>query len=318
MKKLNPNTPIKALIQIRKDLDAQIVGQSDALDGFIRVWTREVGGMRPKDRPIGSLVFAGPTGVGKTAAAYAIARAIDGNVPLRIDCGEFQHGHEVAKLIGAPPGYLGHKEESAILTQANLLAHGDPAVVLFDEIEKAHVDLHELLLGVLDYGGLTTGDNRKVQFNNTVIVFTSNAASDVLVAGSGGWGFKGHVENIDVRRTLRDVLGGPFMGRVDEVVAFQPLKRRDAQKVLEMELVKVAEQAEIVLDVEKDVIDKVLREGYTMRFGVRDLQRVIGQMVVEPIARLRALKTVVSGDRVLMKVGKRGEMEFWKQAAVGG
>jgi ATP-dependent Clp protease ATP-binding subunit ClpB len=282
-------------------------------------------GMSSVARPLGTMLFLGPTGSGKTRVVETTAEVLFGrpNAMLKIDCAEFQHSHEIAKLVGSPPGYLGHRETSPLLTQENLDRHNtrrDPfSLVLFDEIEKASSSLWQLLLGILDKATLTLGDNTRVDFSHTIIFMTSNLGareiSEVVCepigfAPSGAAGIGAEELDQKIYRTAveaaRRQFSPEFMNRIDKVVVFRSLKHEELRQVLDLELdalqrridVGAAEEFAFVLtDAAKELL---LSEGTDHRYGARHLKRAIERSLVCPLANLSATKQVRLGDVVLI------------------
>ncbi len=278
-------------------------------------------GLNSPGRPVGNLLFLGPTGSGKTRIVEAAAEILFGDprAVIKVDCAEFQHSHEIAKLIGSPPGYLGHRETHPLITQEELAkSYTDNlklSFLLFDEIEKASDALWQLLLGMLDKATLTLGDNRKVDLSSTVIFLTSNlGGGEIAELMQGGMGFvqpnDKPAAGLDekVQRTAveaaRRKFSPEFMNRLDKVVVFHPLQREQLQEVLNIELGQVQQR---VLDTAKGQFlfrvtdagrDFLLQEGTDQRYGARHLKRAIERHVVYPLANLLATDQVSLGDLV--------------------
>ena len=259
---LDPDQKSPRAQDFEERLTARIVGQERAVRRMSGLYQIFLAGMSPLNRPIGTMLFLGPTGSGKTRVIEAAAEVLfgDANAIVKIDCAEFQHSHEIAKLIGSPPGYLGHRETSPMLTQENLdRMHTDDlkvSLVLFDEIEKASDSLWQLLLGILDKATLTLGDNRRVDFSHTMVILTSNlGAREMSELISGGIGFapgKGNKQINDtevdqkIYRTAveaaRRKFSPEFMNRIDKVVVFRSLKEHHLRQILELELQAVQDR----------------------------------------------------------------------------
>src|SRR5512132_1618532 len=259
---LDPDQKSPRAQDFEEQLSARIVGQERAVRRMSGLYQIFLAGMNPPNRPIGTMLFLGPTGSGKTRVIEAAAEVLfgDTNAVVKIDCAEFQHSHEIAKLIGSPPGYLGHRETSPMLTQENLdRMHTEElklSLVLFDEIEKASDSLWQLLLGILDKATLTLGDNRRVDFSRTVVIMTSNlGAREMSDMISGGIGFapsksdKAKEDNeIDTKiyRTALEAakrkFSPEFMNRIDKVVVFRSLKEHHLGKILDIELTAVQDR----------------------------------------------------------------------------
>jgi ATP-dependent Clp protease ATP-binding subunit ClpB len=305
--------------QFERALREKVVGQEQAVEALVDLYQMFCAGLQSPSRPIGNLLFLGPTGSGKTRIVEAAAEILfgDSRAVLKVDCAEFQHSHEIAKLIGSPPGYLGHRETHPLITQEALAAsHRDQmklSFLLFDEIEKASDALWQLLLGMLDKATLTLGDNRRVDLSQTIIFLTSNLGggqiADLLQGGMGfvqpndkaTTGLDEKVERTAVEAARRN-FSPEFMNRLDKIVVFHPLKREELDEVLEIELSNVQKR---VLDVAtRPFLFRIteegraflLQEGTDQRYGARHLKRAIERHVVYPIARLLATAQVHQGD----------------------
>src|SRR5579859_6623728 len=302
-------------------LRERIVGQEEAVQALVDLYQMFCAGMHCPGRPVGNLLFLGPTGSGKTRTVEAAAEILfgDSRAVIKVDCAEFQHSHEIAKLIGSPPGYLGHRETHPLITQEALAAshrdHLKLSFLLFDEIEKASDALWQLLLGMLDKATLTLGDNRRVDLSQTVIFLTSNlGGGEITELMEGGMGFiqpKDKPETgLDekVERTAveaaRRKFSPEFMNRLDKVVVFHPLKREQLEEVLEIELGQVQQR---VLETAKGQFlfrvtpagrEFLLKEGTDQRYGARHLKRSIERHVVYPMANLLATEQIHLGDLV--------------------
>ena len=304
-------------------LREKIVGQEEPVQALADIYQVFCAGLHSPGRPVGNLLFLGPTGSGKTRTVEAAAEILfgDSRAVIKVDCAEFQHSHEIAKLIGSPPGYLGHRETHPLITQEALAASHREGLklsfLLFDEIEKASDALWQLLLGMLDKATLTLGDNRKVDLSQTVIFLTSNlGSSQIADLVHGGMGF---IQPKDKARTglhekvertameaARRKFSPEFMNRLDKVVVFHPLKREELDEVLEIELRQVQKR---VLDsttrpflfrMTVEGREFLLQEGTDRRYGARHLKRAIERYVVCPIARLLATAQVHPGDALLI------------------
>jgi ATP-dependent Clp protease ATP-binding subunit ClpB len=301
----------------------KIVGQEEAVQALADLYQVFCAGLHSPARPIGNLLFLGPTGSGKTRIVEAAAEILfgDSHAMLKVDCAEFQHSHEIAKLIGSPPGYLGHRETHPLITQEALAkSHTEQlklSFLLFDEIEKASDSLWQLLLGILDKATLTLGDNRRVDLSQTMIFMTSNlGGAEITELITGGMGF---VQPIDkpvhrldekVERAAieaaRRKFSPEFINRLDKLVVFHPLKRDELDEVLEIELGQVQKR---VLDsttrpflfrVTTEGRQFLLEEGIDQRYGARHLKRAIERYLVCPLSRLLATAQVRSGDVLLV------------------
>jgi ATP-dependent Clp protease ATP-binding subunit ClpB len=303
-------------------LRQKIVGQDEAVQALGELYQVFCAGLHPPGRPVGNLLFLGPTGSGKTRIVEAAAEILFGNsrALIKVDCAEFQHSHEIAKLIGSPPGYLGHRETHPLITQEELAkSHRGElklSFLLFDEIEKASDALWQLLLGMLDKATLTLGDNRRVDLSQTVIFLTSNlGGGEITELMQGGMGFiqpkdmpaKGLNEKVErtAVEAARRKFSPEFMNRLDKVVVFHPLKRQELDEVLEIELRQVQKRLDCATSAFQFRITNegrqfLLQEGTDQRYGARHLKRAIERYVVCPMARLLATAQVRSGDVLLI------------------
>ncbi len=302
-------------------LRAKIVGQAEGVQSLVDMYQVFCAGLNSPGRPVGNLLFLGPTGSGKTRIVEAAAEILFGDprAIIKVDCAEFQHSHEIAKLIGSPPGYLGHRETHPLITQESLAAsHRDDlklSFLLFDEIEKASDALWQLLLGMLDKATLTLGDNRRVDLSQTVIFLTSNlGGGEITEMMQGGMGFiqpkDKPAAGIDekVERTAveaaRRKFSPEFMNRLDKIVVFHPLRREQLEQVLEIELGQVQQRVletakgQFLFRVTGQGRDFLLQEGTDQRYGARHLKRAIERHIVYPLANLLATEQVHLGDLV--------------------
>jgi ATP-dependent Clp protease ATP-binding subunit ClpA len=319
-------------------LRRRIVGQDQAVEKVAEVYQMFLAGLNPPGRPVGNLLFLGPTGSGKTRVVESVAEALFGDprACIKIDCAEFQHSHEIAKLIGSPPGYLGHRETHPLLTQEALNQwHTEKlkvSLLLFDEIEKASDALWQLLLGILDKATLTLGDNRRVDLSQCIIFMTSNlGASEMSDLMSGGMGFFQKPSAIDnsfddkITRTAQEAarrkFSPEFMNRIDKVVVFRTLRAEHLEKILEIELGMVQQRIlqatgnnQFVFTCTQKVKDYLLSEGTDPKYGARHLKRAIERCVVFPLANLVATAQIKLGDFVRIDIGPENRMVFVKEA----
>ena len=336
-----------ALDPTRRSHDAQdfdnalrrkIVGQDAAIEKVTEIYQMFLAGLNPPNRPIGNLLFLGPTGSGKTRVVEAMAESLygDARACIKIDCAEFQHSHEIAKLIGSPPGYLGHRETHPLLTQEALNQwHTEKlrlSLLLFDEIEKASDALWQLLLGILDKATLTLGDNRRVDLSQCLIVMTSNlGAAEMNELINGNMGFAQQPAGIDTRldekimRTAHEAarrkFSPEFMNRIDKSVVFKMLKPEHLERILEIELGMVQQRilqatgnSQFVFTCTPRVKKFLLAEGTDLKYGARHLKRAIERHVVFPLANLVATGQVKLGDYVRIDLGENGKLAFVKEA----
>ena len=318
---LDPSIRSNDTRDFHQSLRAKIVGQEEGVQALVDLFQVFTAGLNSPGRPVGNLLFLGPTGSGKTRIVEAAAEILFGDprLVIKVDCAEFQHSHEIAKLIGSPPGYLGHRETHPLITQEALAAsHSDKlklSFLLFDEIEKASDALWQLLLGMLDKATLTLGDNRRVDLSQTVIFMTSNlGGGDITELMAGGYGFIESDDkpktNLDqkVERTAveaaRRKFSPEFMNRLDKVVVFHPLQRKQLEQVLDIELTMVQQRVletakgQFLFRVTEHGRDFLLQEGTDQRYGARHLKRAIERHVVYPMANLLATEQVHFGDLI--------------------
>jgi ATP-dependent Clp protease ATP-binding subunit ClpB len=327
-----PLDPTKTGLEANRlalDLQGLIVGQDEAIEQIVNFYQAYLTGMTLPGRPIGSFLFLGPTGSGKTRLVEATAECLvkSPRAVIKIDCGEFQHSHEIAKLLGSPPGYLGHRETHALLSQEVLNQYHTETVkmsfVLFDEIEKASDALWNLLLGILDKGTLTLGDNRKVDFSRAMIFMTSNlGAAEMNALVSPKLGFiacqrvrEGASSATDPKLEGKIVRSGKeaarkkftpeFINRLDRIVTFKPLGSGQLQRILDIELEMVqqrifraAPERSFVIEVTGPAKELLLSEGTDMKYGARHLKRAIERLLVQPICSLIATGQVREGDSI--------------------
>jgi ATP-dependent Clp protease ATP-binding subunit ClpB len=291
------------LLRMEDEIALRVVGQGEAVQAVSKAVRRARAGLQDPNRPIGSFMFLGPTGVGKTELTKALAEFLfdDEHAMVRIDMSEFMEKHSVARLIGAPPGYVGY-EEGGALTEA--VRRRPYQVVLFDEIEKAHPDVFNVLLQVLDDGRLTDGQGRTVDFRNTMIVMTSNLGSEYLVALG---------ENEDVDKVRDDVMGvvrasfrPEFLNRVDEIILFHRLRREDMGRIVQIQLKrleKLLEDRKIALDLGDDAVELLAAKGYDPAYGARPLKRVMQKELQDPLAEQILLGDIRDGSRVVVTAG---------------
>ena len=318
---LDPSIRSNDTREFHQALRAKIVGQEEGVQALVDLYQVFCAGLNSPGRPVGNLLFLGPTGSGKTRIVEAAAEILFGDprLVIKVDCAEFQHSHEIAKLIGSPPGYLGHRETHPLITQDALAAsHTDKlklSFLLFDEIEKASDALWQLLLGMLDKATLTLGDNRRVDLSQTVIFMTSNlGGGEITELMAGGYGFVKADDkpkaNLDmkVERTAveaaRRKFSPEFMNRLDKVVVFHPLHKAQLEQVLDIELAMVQQRVletakgQFLFRVTESAREFLLQEGTDQRYGARHLKRAIERHVVFPMANLLATEQVHCGDLI--------------------
>ena len=296
------------LMRLEEELHARVIGQDEAVTAVSKAIRRARAGLKDAERPIGSFIFVGPTGVGKTELSKALAAALFGDERLmvRLDMSEFMEKQSVSKIIGAPPGYVGFDEQGGQLTEK--IRRKPYSVVLFDEIEKAHPDVFNILLQILDDGRLTDSKGRVVSFKNTVIIMTSNVgASEVKKSGSLGFGERSESGEYDAMKerigeALKAQFKPEFLNRIDEIIIFHKLSRDDAAKVCDLflsSLQKRLQKREIELTVSSAAHDLLLKEGYDEVYGARPLKRVIQRRIEDALSEQILLGKIGTGDKVL-------------------
>ncbi len=335
---LDPTRRSNDAREFESSLRRRIVGQDQAVEKVVEIYQMFLAGLNPPGRPVGNLLFLGPTGSGKTRVVEAMAESLFGDprACIKIDCAEFQHSHEIAKLIGSPPGYLGHRETHPLLTQEALNQwHTDTlklSILLFDEIEKASDSLWQLLLGILDKATLTLGDNRRVDLSQCIIIMTSNlGAGEMSNMVDGGLGFAQKVMQVDsafddkINRTAVDAarrkFSPEFMNRIDKSVVFRTLRSEHLQEILEIELGMVQQRIltasamnQFVFSCTSKVKSFLLHEGTDPKYGARHLKRAIERHIVFQLANLVATGQVKLGDFIRIDMNAEGKLMFVKEA----
>jgi ATP-dependent Clp protease ATP-binding subunit ClpA len=338
---LDPDRKSARAGEFEDKLSGWIVGQERAVRRMSGLFQIYLAGMNNPSRPIGTMLFLGPTGSGKTRVVEAASEVLfnEPHTVVKIDCAEFQHSHEIAKLIGSPPGYLGHRETSPMLTQENLdKAHTEDTkltFVLFDEIEKASDSLWQLLLGILDKATLTLGDNRRVDFSRTIVIMTSNlGAREMSEMISGGIGFaptkidqEKEDNEIDTKiyRTALEAakrkFSPEFMNRIDKVVVFRSLKEHHLRLILDIELRSVQDRitesagTKFVFECTDEAKEFLLSEGIDLKYGARHLKRSVERFLVYPLSNLVATQQVETGDFVMVDFDtEKDVLTFTKQS----
>ena len=331
---LDPSRHGEATRDFEAFLRHRIVGQDAAIEAVTEMYQILLVGMNTPERPVGNLLFLGPTGSGKTYVVEVMAEALFGSARafIKVNCAEFQEHHEIAKLIGSPPGYIGHMSTKPLFTQEAIDQwHTEKlklTLVLFDEIEKASEALWQLLLGILDKATLTLGDNTQVDLSRCLIFMTSNlGASEMSDLVAGGMGFVPHAATVDtdldakISRTAMEAarrkFSPEFLNRLDKVVVFKTLRPEHLEQILELELAKVqqrinnaAGQSHFTFSCSGGVKHWLLAEGTDARYGARHLKRVIERNIVYPLANLVATGQVASEDTVEISMKPGGGLMF--------
>jgi len=335
---LDPTRRSNDAREFESALRRRIVGQDQAVEKVVEIYQMFLAGLNPPGRPVGNLLFLGPTGSGKTRVVEAMAESLfgDARACIKIDCAEFQHSHEIAKLIGSPPGYLGPRETHPLLTQEALNQwHTETlklSILLFDEIEKASDSLWQLLLGILDKATLTLGDNRRVDLSQCIIIMTSNlGAGEMSNMVDGGLGFAQKPMQVDasfddkINRSAVDAarrkFSPEFMNRIDKSVVFRTLRSEHLQQILEIELGMVQQRIlmasavnQFVFSCTPKVKSFLLHEGTDPKYGARHLKRAIERHIVFQLANLVATGQIKLGDFIRIDLSPEGKLMFIKEA----
>ena len=331
---LDPRVKCAQALEFDQQLSALIIGQENAVSSMGNLYQLFLAGMNQTNKPVGTLLFLGPTGSGKTRVVEAAADILfgDPNAVIKVNCAEFQHSHEIAKLIGSPPGYLGHRETSPLLSQENLdRFHTEDihlSLVLFDEIEKASDSLWKLLLGILDKATLTLGDNRRVDFSRSLIIMTSNLGAremSELMEGRIGFAAAKQPNNLDksqidldekIQRTAVQAasrnFSPEFMNRIDKIVVFHSLNQGHLRQILDLELralqgrIMRSARTTFFFSCSDSVKELLLREGMDSRYGARHLKRSIERLLVMPMSNLVASGQICFGDSIDVDLDHNG------------
>ena len=334
---LDPMKKSLAAERFEQQLRERIVGQDRAVERIARLYQVFLAGLFPPNRPIGNFLFLGPTGSGKTRIVEAASEILFGtaNAVLKVDCAEYAHSHEISRLIGSPPGYLGHRETTPYFSQANLERYRTPEMdftfVLFDEIEKASDTLWSLLLGILDKGRLTLGDNTEVDMTRTVIYMTGNVGADRIDRLiEGGIGFTDQAAALNepgfdqqiystVLDAARRKFSPEFMNRIDSVVVFRNLNEQHIRSIIDIELsqlqrriMQAAGDVKFSFELSDDAKGFLLREGVDRKYGARHIKRAIERFLVYPLANLISTGQIRYGDHLQVDFGVDGRLCFEK------
>ena len=336
-RQLDPTRASSKATALSTKLKSRIIGQPEAAQSLLNVIEKFQSGFYDRTKPIASLLFLGPTGTGKTGTVEAFVEGLFGKSTsmMKIDCAEFQHSHEIAKLLGSPPGYLGHRETHPYFTNAAVQGYRTAdmpfTVILFDEIEKANDALWNLLLGILDKGQVTTGTNEVVDLKATIIVMTSNVGSQELAkrAGDGAIGFNGGGEDVNHEEATEIAMSAArrkfmpeFLNRLDNVIMFNSLTPENLDEIFTLELNKLRDRIILtslsvfdVFDVQVSPAGKkqILLEGYDKKYNARNLKRTMEQHISLPLARLVATGQIMNNDVVVCDYAN----EKWEYYAKG-
>jgi ATP-dependent Clp protease ATP-binding subunit ClpC len=314
---------IKKLSKLEEVLKAEVIGQDDAVKKISDTIKRSRMGIHDPSRPLGSFIFLGPTGVGKTELTKSLAKFMfnDDKALIRVDMSEFAERHTVSKLIGAPPGYVGHEDSGTLIDKVK---HRPYSVILFDEIEKAHPEIFNILLQVLDNGRLTDSKGKTVNFKNTIIIMTSNIGAQ-FIDKMQNIGFSDSSNDQDVyagvkdkvMSSLKDYFRPEFLNRLDEIILFDVLSHDSIRKIVDIEVKKVQNrllEKGIHLVFSDTVYDLLAKEGYSPQYGARPLRRLIQSKVLTPLASMMIDKSLVANRQVIIDIDKKGELSFEDKA----
>jgi ATP-dependent Clp protease ATP-binding subunit ClpA len=316
---------------LAEKLREQIVGQDAAIAGIVPIVQMQRSGLSPTGRPIANVLLLGPSGSGKTYTVETVAEVIHDNSKnvLKVDCGEYQQDHEIAKLIGSPPGYLGHRETPGVLTQAKINGvaseKSDISIILFDEIEKSSLGLLQILLGVFDKATLHLGNNERVNFERCLIFMTGNLGSAEMEGARNGYGLARNVCQCDCRKNAQIVTAAvkkrfapEFVNRIDIVITFEPLTAAATRQILELELAKVLDMLVRRLGVRAPYLsvtdaakEWLIQHGTSAQYGARELKRLIQREIVMRLAELN----VAPSTRVVVDV-ENDRLEFFSEQAM--
>ncbi len=317
----------KRLKNLSKELHKRIIGQDEAVDAVASAIKRGRVGLKDPNRPIGSFLLLGPTGVGKTELSKAVAESVFGSEEsmIRVDMSEYMEKHNVSKLIGSPPGYVGYEEGGQLSEQVRRHPY---SVLLFDEIEKAHPDVFNILLQVLDEGHITDAHGRRVSFKNTVIIMSSNAGAKSIVEpkllgfGASGDAVKEYsAMKRNVMEEVQRIFRPEFLNRIDSIIVFHPLTKEDVAKIVGLQLgilkKRAKKQMNITLSVTPSAVTYLTEKGFSVKYGARPVRRAIREKIEDPLAEKILEGSVVPGDTLRIAAGRDGELHFTKKAEKG-
>jgi len=307
---------IKKLVDMEKILGSRVIGQKEAIKAVSNAIRRARAGISEENRPIGSFMFLGPTGVGKTELAKALAEFMfnDEKAMIRVDMSEYMERHAVSKMIGSPPGYVGF-EEGGQLTE--MVRHRPYSLVLFDEVEKAHPEVFNILLQILDNGHLTDAKGRKVNFKNTIIIMTSNAGSHYVKEMSelgfqiyeGEEKAKNNAEDVKkkIRSSLKENFKPEFLNRIDEIIIFDSLSKEDIASIADLQIALLQKRLNskgINIELDQSAKDYLIKNGYSSEYGARELKRLIQKSILDSLAQKIVAGEIKQGEKLIIKARK--------------
>ncbi len=315
LQKISQNETEK-LASMGETLKTRVIGQDEAVEKITKAILRNRIGLKDPNRPIGSFIFLGPTGVGKTQLAKELAKFVfgDSDAMIRVDMSEYMEKFNSTKLIGAPPGYVGHEEGGQLTEKVRRKPY---SVILFDEIEKAHPDIFNTLLQILDEGMITDGLGRKINFKNCLIILTSNVGQRKAAEFGGGVGFGAQREEVrekesknTIKKELEKMFPPEFINRLDEIIYFNSLSQEDLIKIIDVEIKKMTPRFEEIgykITITKDLKEKIAENGYDPKFGARPLKRLLQKYIEDTIAELVVLKKVSEGSKITLSFDPKKE-----------
>ena len=308
---------IQKLSYAETELAKRVLGQDDAIKSIANALRRSRAGINEENKPIGSFLFVGPTGVGKTELAKSLAQFMfnDENALIRMDMSEYMEKHSVSKLIGSPPGYIGHDEGGQLTEKIRRRPY---SAILFDEVEKAHPEIFNLLLQILDDGHVTDAKGRVVNFKNTIIIMTSNLGNDVIEEYSIGFSDGSDAKQVKVEResemkekihsVLREFFKLEFLNRIDEITVFKGLNEKVLEKIVDLELTKIEKRLknkDLTIKVSEKMKKMLASKGYDVTFGARPLKRVLQNLILDELAMSIIEGKFKEGDKIMIDVGVR-------------
>jgi ATP-dependent Clp protease ATP-binding subunit ClpB len=297
------------LVHMEDYIKRRVIGQTQAIDAVSNAVRRARSGLSPEDRPIGTFIFMGPTGVGKTELAKSLAEFMfdSQQAMVRLDMSEYMEKHSVARLIGAPPGYVGY-DEGGFLTET--VRRRPYSVLLFDEIEKAHPDVFNILLQVLDDGRMTDGHGRTVDFRNTIIIMTSNVGSRFLQESGSSGGFSSEEVDAGIARALKEVFRPEFLNRIDEIITFHALDREHIEQIAAIQIKDLNRRLavrDLTIQMDEAAMAYLAKKGYDPSFGARPLKRVIQREIENPLSLALLKGEFVKGDTIRFTLDDAGQ-----------